>query len=156
MKNITFLFLIISTISFSQCKIFYDKVDDFTGKRTLGTKPERIATMDLGFYLRLDLNKNGDFIFIGATGYDKLGCATSDSYISIKLMDGNIITSNNFGEIDCSERPSMYFNLNDNQISLLKNSSIDKIRISGSELTLDSRNVKNPNYFIETLKCLED
>lgn len=157
MKKLSTLIIFFITLSClaQDCRYLYDQIDDFSGKRSLGLKPVRIATMDNGFFLRVDLNATGDIVFLHVPISEKYGCATYDSYIMFKLEDGTVLESRNFGKTDCGERPSLYFRLDADMVEMLGNVPLSNIRLSTDRSLMDARKITHPTYFIENLKCLD-
>ena len=72
----------------------------------------------------------------------------------IKLLNSEMITLTNFGDIDCSDM-NMFFSLPQSTIDQLLKSPIEKIRVQGSEYYSDIDKMILPNYFIDNFKCVE-
>tara|TARA_B110000238_G_C15989847_1_gene379782 strand:+ start:151 stop:741 length:591 start_codon:yes stop_codon:yes gene_type:complete len=145
-KNISFNDL-------SDCKYWKDEIDDFTGKVKKYTKSKNIGNGNMGrLYIELRRHDNRYLIYVRYSG--DLGCVSSDSEIMIKLLNKEIITLYNYGDIDCGDM-NMYFRLSITTMDKLLKSPIEKIRVEGTEYYSDIDRIKIPNYFIDNFKCIE-
>lgn len=137
----------------SDCKYWKDEVDDFTGDVKKYTISKTIGRGTVGS-LDIELRRFDDkyLMFVQYSG--DLGCVSSRSTIMIKLLNSEMITLTNFGDIDCSDM-NMFFSLPQSTIDQLLKSPIEKIRVQGSEYYSDIDKMILPNYFIDNFKCVE-
>ena len=142
-----------SNVDLSDCKYWKNEVDEFTGTVKKYTKSQIIGKSKY-FYLNMELRRFDDSYLIYARYTGDLGCVSSDSYIMIKLKNGETIKLINFGKIDCGDNAQMYFDLSKENFNKLLQSPVDKIRVSGTEYYADIDMLK-PNFFIDYLKCIE-
>ena len=157
MKKVAILILALVSMSVSgQVSIGIDKVDDFTGKRTISTNPERafnynnsnfyhcsvaISHVDSMDYLYLILNVD-------------LGCLSQNrSTAQFLLENGEIVEFTQVGKTDCSDSPYasfaaidqsnvdgklsiLYPTILENWATLLS-SPIVKLRVTGTDNYVD-------------------
>lgn len=142
-----------SDIDLSDCKYWKNEVDEFTGDVKKYTKSQKIGKSKYS-YLNMELRRFDDSYLIFARYTGDLGCVSSDSYIMIKLQNGETVKIINFGDVDCGENAPMYFDLSKDNFNTLLQSPVDKIRVSGTEYYADIDMLK-PNFFIDYLKCIE-
>lgn len=142
-----------SDVDLSDCKYWKDEIDEFTGTVKKYTKSQKIGKSTYS-HLNMELRRFDDTYFIVATYSGDLGCVSSDSYIIIKLKSGETIKLINFGDIDCGDNASMFFDLSQDDFDKLLQSPVDKIRVSGTEYYSDIDMLK-PNFFVDYLKCIE-
>ncbi len=145
--------IIKSDVDLSDCKYWKNEVDEFTGDVKKYTKSQRIGKSKY-YYLNMELRRFDDSYLIFARYTGDLGCVSSDSYIMVKLENGETIKLINFGDIDCGDNAPMYFDLSKENFNKLINSPVDKIRVSGTEYYADIDMLK-PKFFIDYLKCIE-
>ncbi len=142
-----------SDVDLSDCKYWKNEVDEFTGDVKKYTKSQKIGKSKYSS-LNMELRRFDDSYLIFARYTGDLGCVSSDSYIMIKLKNGETVKLINFGDIDCGENAPMYFDLSKENFNKLLQSPVDKIRVSGTEYYSDIDMLK-PNFFIDYLKCIE-
>jgi hypothetical protein len=137
----------------SDCTFSKYEVDSLTGVKIKHTELQSLGKLNYSS-LDVELRKIKNKVSIMATFSGYLGCATSESKITFKLKNREIIILSNTGEIDCAEGAAMYFNLNKSDIIRLRRSPLDKVKIAGSKFFVDIK-LSNPNYFVDNLKCVE-
>ncbi|MBL4656186.1 MAG: hypothetical protein JKY33_10240 [Bacteroidia bacterium] len=134
------------------CKFKTNEIDEFTGKSnkylstvalcliTWNRVKANLAKMDGQYqlYLRYD---------------SPLGCVSGDSYAILKFEDESTIRLNHAGDIDCGSYPT-FIAIIDDDIEKLKSNKVIRLR-----LTYESHedfDVDQPDYFIESIKCLDE
>ncbi len=142
-----------SDVDLSDCKYWKNEVDEFTGDVKKYTKSQKIGKSKYSF-LNMELRRFNDSYLIYARYTGDLGCVSSDSYIMIKLKNGETIKLINFGDIDCGDNAPMYFYLSKENFKKLLQSPVDKIRVRGTKYYSDIDMLK-PNFFIDYLKCIK-
>jgi hypothetical protein len=137
------------------CLYWKNDVDEFTGDIKKYTISKNIGYNDISENLTFELRKvnSSRYIFGKYTG--DLGCISYDSYIMIKLQNGDIIKMIHIGNVDCGSNSPMYFKINDSDYEKLLNSPMASIRISGTEFYTDIKTITFPNYFINELNCIK-
>ena len=143
-----------NTKSNSDCKYWKNEVDEFTGDVKMFTKGKIIGKNKIKTSFKMELRRVNDNYYIYGKYYGDLGCVTSDSYMIIKLLNGETIKLMNFGDIDCGDM-SLFFFLKQETLDQVLKSPIEKIRIQGTEYYTDIDNMKLPNYFIDEFPCIK-
>ena len=155
MKKILILILLltgVSAVNAQECDYTKNEVDEFTGDIKKNLKFKEVAKNDLG-RLHISLRYlEGTYMLVGHEG--DLGCVSHDSKIMIKLEDGEILTLDNFGDIDCGDHPTFYFDISPANLIKLNKSPINKIRLYGSDAYSDL-NPTDKEFFIKNLPCVK-
>lgn len=150
MKLITLLLLNAwSLASFAQCNYQINKVDEFTGKMERWLAPETVCKG-----IKIGLAKVDSVYLLGA--YADLGCVTSESNLYIKFEDGTVLKLGHQFKADCdSYQVAFYSNITDD-LDELKSKRIAKVRITGTQHTLEGE-FKKPDMITTQLKeCLNN
>ncbi len=136
----------------TDCIYITNEKDEFTGKLKKYLKPHKVAKK-FAYRFFIELRRFEDNYLLKTNFEGDIGCVTSKSELLIKLSDGTVITYNNFGDIDCKSNASMFFNINDENLTKLNSIPIDKIRVNGSKGYMDLE-VVDSRFFIDNLKCI--
>ena len=136
-----------ASTSYAQCKVRSDKVDEFTGKRTILLKEDRMGNSIVFIY-------KSDSSYYVTFWAGEIGCAvTGKSKVLLKMADDSIIELPHVGKLNCKTSPlitinvSLYFD----ELTTLE---VTKIRFQGSRGTSDVDVNKNPDLIQNGLLCL--
>ena len=134
----------------------FDEFDKVNKKIT-----ERYNLNEIDFFkgeIRIQLEKTGNTKYIWFFTYFDLGCASSysndQSYIKVKLENGDILTFYHIGDIDCGDF-TLVSRLTENEIIRLKKSPIKSFRLSGTKYSNDIVGIKWTTFFQDKLDCIK-
>jgi hypothetical protein len=135
---------------YKECDYSQNEYDDFK-KVTRKTLYPYLVCSDLNVELwKVGENKYADFYVPG------VGCSSPyNTYISLKLSNGQILKLKHCGEINCNEAPLFRINITQ-YISLLKKYKIVKIRVEGTQYYRDYEvSGRSQEYIKVKLHCLD-
>jgi hypothetical protein len=143
------------SIDLSDCKYWKDEVDDFTGKVKKYTKSKYVGKSSKSYgRLTMELRRFDDSYLLVCSHSSDLGCVSSNSYLMIKLLNGEVLKLMNIGDIDCSDM-NVFVRLPETELNQLLKSPIEQIRIQGTEYYDDVDKIELPNYIIDNFKCIK-
>ncbi|MFD1017429.1 hypothetical protein [Winogradskyella rapida] len=116
-------------------------------------------SITLDYYLSVKLKKYGNKNYIYFSLNADLGCASSyknsQSYVKIYLDNDDIITFYHYGDIDCADF-TLKGILTSDDISRLKKSTIQSIRLQGTDYREDLETIDYKEFFLDKLKCIQE
>jgi hypothetical protein len=141
MNRIIFLTVLImlSIQAFTQeidCKLKSDRTDEFTGKIERSTAHQVIGKMTGMRKLKASIIQNGDTYSLLVTANDKIGCSDSNSLLSIKFKDGQVINLRYNGDPDCGKMASLMVPI-DRFIDVLYQKEVSTARLTLDAGSLD-------------------
>ncbi len=152
-KIISIALLLISFCSYSQrCRIKYIENDEFTKTTNIVMRREAIS---IKYEMLRSRMIKSDSLYVLMLNYSRdIGCASSESYIILKLENGELLEFKHMSSVDCSESATFTTALNEH-IDLLRKHDVIKIRYCLSNKYVDIPLTKD-NYFIHQIKCLDN
>ncbi len=132
-----------------------ENVDEFSGRKSITTKIERIGSSYRG-KLSLSVYKTEDDVKIMVIfrAEEEVVCFIEDSEIQIKLENGEVLElKSGSTDIECDFRVIFITKgLKKKEIKKLLESPISNIRLRGDFYT--TIEVEKPNYLMDNLKCI--
>lgn len=164
-----------------ECNYYKNEVDEFTGDTKIIMETESFISHTDSSLLKYYKRKKEQYLEVGVyvaklnetyvlyfdaklqtkKAYDYYGVISKGSKIIMKLSDGSmtelIISKSNFGKTDYDRGTTTYSSycvLEESDISSLKSSNIDKVRIYWSK-GYESYDCDSPGLLIKQLNCLD-
>lgn len=143
----------------NDCNYKTNKIDEFDGLKKKYTTVYNIVDQSFGASnFSISLRKIGNQRYIKFYTNFELGCSTNNinrqSYVKIKLVNGDILTFNNIADLNCRDF-SIYSTLSLSEMARLKKSPIKTVRLEGTEFYRDIDKVKWNMFFKDKLECIE-
>ena len=158
MKKIIIIFAIlvagIASAQSQTCKYAVNKIDEFTGEITQAVYETIIGEYEEHGFIFASISRIGNYRAIGFRYFGSLGCVSKNSYVIFKFENGQVLKIMNSGKIECKSGAMMILMLSETELELLKSNPVDKVRVSGTEKTIDVV-VELKNYFVNSLPCLD-
>jgi hypothetical protein len=156
------LLLVISIYAHFLCfgqKIASDKIDDFTGRRTVITSPSSLG--GLSYVISSATIDNEDTIYtLGVSRTASITTSTQGSKLHIKFLNGEVLSLIHSGEYDIATRGqmiSLFVRLTEDDLKVLLSEPVLKIRMETRNENIDiDVPTKRQNIFRSLLKVMHE
>lgn len=145
MKTLLTILFLLPVAGYGQCKIYSDKVDEFTGEHTVALKPGALGDI---FYMvyRTD---SSYYLYMSK---DDIGCSRlRESKVMFKFDNGAIVELLHLSSTNC--KGTMLVRLDDNLDEFMTH-AIQTVRLVGTRATHTSDVKSGKDAIMKALTCL--